>query len=169
MYEPFSIWEKNNSLRISFSSYSQPWILSSSELTSPFLMILPGSNSHLSKFPFRHLWQEQIFSFRIIRPSEKKAVMCSFSHCKIFNSPLVVFLFLPDDLQKQLCTPSLVYQGVSALNALSPVLHHWKKTFCDDTFSERSFYPKTAHRINQPFTVSWNTIIQNYSLIVLFS
>ena len=135
-------------------------------MASP-LMILPDSNLHLSKYLFRHSWQYQIFSFPIIWPSGKKAIMCNFSHCKILKF-LVVFLFLPDDLQKQLCTPSLVCQGVSALNALSLVLHHWKKYFCDDNFSERPFYPKTAHRINQPFGMSWNARIQNYSLIVLF-
>ena len=91
-YKPFLISEKNDSLRISSSSYSEASILSSSELTSPFLMILPASNSHLSKFPFRHLWQEQIFYFPIIRPSGKKAIMCNFSHCKILNSSLGCFL-----------------------------------------------------------------------------
>ena len=126
-------------------------------------------NSHLSKFLFRHSWQEQRFSFPTIRPLGKKAIMCNFSDCKILNSSLDCFmLLLPDDLQKQLCIPSLGCQVVSAVNALSPVLHHWKKIFCDDTFSERPFYPEIAHRTNQPFAVSWNTIIQNYSLIVLF-
>ena len=56
------------------------------ELVSPLLMILPGSNSHLFKFPFRHSWQEQRFSFPIIWPSGKKAIICNFSRCKILNS-----------------------------------------------------------------------------------
>ena len=58
----------------------------------PFFDDLPGSNSHLSEFPFRHLWQEQIFSFPIIRPSGEKAIMCIFSHCKILNFSLGFFL-----------------------------------------------------------------------------
>ena len=90
--QTFFDMEKNYSLRISFSLYSKPSILSSSELTSHFLMILPGSNSHLSKFPFRHLWQEQIFSFRIIQQPGKKALACNFLHCKTLNSSLGCFL-----------------------------------------------------------------------------
>ena len=70
-YKPFSIWEKNDSLRISFSLYSEPsWL----------------------KFPFRHLWQEQIFSFGIIQQPGKKALACNFLHCKTLNSSLGCFL-----------------------------------------------------------------------------
>ena len=165
----FNMVKKNDSLKISFSSYSEPSILSSSELTSPFLMILPDSNSHFSKFPFRHLWQEQILSFSIIQQSGKKAIMCNFLHCKFLNSSLGCFL-----ISARWSSETTLYTqfGLSRCfcSKCSFTCSTWlkKKIFCDDTFWGRPFYPETAHRINQPFAVSWNTIIQNYSLIVLF-
>ena len=136
------------------------------ELASPLLMILPGSNSHLFKFPFRHSWQEERFSFPIIWPSGKKAIMCNFSHCKILNSFIGCFpvsarwyseitLYTQFGLSRCFCSIHLSY-----------IIE--KKNFCDDTFLEKPFYPETVRRINQPSAVSWNTIMQNYSLIVLF-
>ena len=154
---------KKHSLGISFSWYSEASILSSSELTSPFLMIVSGSNSHLSKFAFSHSWQEQRFSFPIVRPSEKKPSTCNFSQCKI-SQCISARWSLETTLQSQFGLPRCFCSKCFHLFYIIE-----KKIICDNTFSEKSFYPETAHRINQPFAMSWNTIIQNYSLILLLA
>ena len=156
---------KKHSLGITFSWYSEASILSSSELTSSFLMILSGSNSHLSKFAFRHSWQEQRFSFPIVCPSEKKPRTCNFSQCKILISCFIISTrwSLETTLQSQFGLPRCFCSKCFHLFYIIE-----KKIICDNTFSERSFYPETAHRISQPFAMSWNTILQNYSLILLF-
>ena len=153
---------KKHSLGIPFSWYSEASILSSSELTSSFLMILSGSNSHLSKFAFSHSWQEQRFSFPIVRPSEKETSTCNFSQCKI-SQCISARWSLETTLQSQFGLPRCFCSKCFHLFYIIE-----KKIICDNTFSEKSFYPETAHRINQPFAMSWNTIIQNYSLILIF-
>ena len=119
----------------------------------------------LSKFAFRHSWQEQRFSFPIVCPSEKKPRTCNFSQCKILISCFIISTrwSLETTLQSQFGLPRCFCSKCFHLFYIIE-----KKIICDNTFSERSFYPETAHRISQPFAMSWNTIIQNYSLILLF-
>ena len=80
-------------------------------------------------FHFNICGKDKDFLFLLFGRQGKKQSCVIFHTVRFEILPLFVFLFLPDDLQKQLCTPSLVCQGVSALNALSPILHHWKKIF----------------------------------------
>ena len=90
MHKPFSIWEKNDYLRVSFSSYSEQSILSS-ELTSLFWWFCLAQIHIYLNFHLDICGKNKYFLFALFDHQGKKQ-SCNFSHCKIFSSSLGCFL-----------------------------------------------------------------------------
>ena len=144
MYEPFLIWQKNtlkefhspDTLRHQFY-HPQNWhplfwwfCLAQIHICLNLHLVIRGKSKD--------------FLFPLFVHQRKNQARVIFHNVRFHN------VFLPDDLWKQLCNPSLVCQGVSVLNAFTCSTSLKKRLSVTILFRRSPFTPKLLIESTSP-------------------